>query len=136
MPPVFGPLSFSLSRLWSWAVGNKIYLNNSNLSRKIIVCLFPILPKLSLSINSLLFNSEIQDKWPNIDLELLVDNNIKLPVQIQGKLVTTYDTIKGYEEEEILKSIYKLDKVKNKIIDKEIIRIINVQDKIINIIVK
>ena len=136
-------LDFSLNKcvadiytLFNYLERNKIYLNNSNLSKKIIVCLFPILPKLSLSINSLLFNSEIQSKWPDIDLELLVDNNIKLPIQIQGKLITTYDTIKGYKEEEILKSIYKLDKVKNKILDKEIIRIINVQDKIINIIVK
>ena len=136
-------LDFSLNKcvadiytLFNYLERNKIYLNNSILSKKIIVCLFPILPKLSLSINSLLFNSEIQSKWPDIDLELLVDNNIKLPIQIQGKLITTYDTIKGYKEEEILKSIYKLDKVKNRILDKEIIRIINVQDKIINIIVK
>ena len=136
-------LEFSLNKcvadiytLFNYLERNKIYLNNSILSKKIIVCLFPILPKLSLSINSLLFNSEIQSKWPDIDLELLVDNNIKLPIQIQGKLITTYDTIKGYKEEEILKSIYKLDKVKNRILDKEIIRIINVQDKIINIIVK
>ena len=134
-------LDFSLNKcvadiytLFNYLERNKIYLNNSILSKKIIVCLFPILPKLSLSINSLLFNSEIQSKWPDIDLELLVDNNIKLPIQIQGKLITTYDTIKGYKEEEILKSIYKLDKVKNRILDKEIIRIINVQDKIINII--
>ena len=136
-------LDFSLNKcvadiytLFNYLERNKIYLNNSILSKKIIVCLFPILPKLSLSINSLLFNSEIRSKWPDIDLELLVDNNIKLPIQIQGKLITTYDTIKGYKEEEILKSIYKLDKVKNRILDKEIIRIINVQDKIINIIVK
>ena len=135
-------LDFSLNKcvadiytLFNYLERNKIYLNNSILSKKIIVCLFPILPKLSLSINSLLFNSEIQSKWPDIDLELLVDNNIKLPIQIQGKLITTYDTIKGYKEEEILKSIYKLDKVKNRILDKEIIRIINVQDKIINILI-
>ncbi len=136
-------LDFSLNKcvadiytLFNYLEKNKIYLNNSTLSKKIIICLFPVLPRLSLSINSLLFNSEILNKWPNIDLELLADNNIKLPIQIQGKLVTTFDTTKGYKKEDILKSIYKLDKVKNKIVNKEIIRIINVQDKIINIIVK
>ena len=136
-------LDFSLNKcvadiytLFNYLEKNKIYLNNSTLSKKIIICLFPVLPRLSLSINSLLFNSEILNKWPNIDLELLADNNIKLPIQIQGKLVTIFDTTKGYKEEDILKSIYKLDKVKNKIVNKEIIRIINVQDKIINIIVK
>ena len=48
--------------------------------------------------------------------------------------LTTIDTNKGYSEEEILKSIYKLGKIKNKISDKKILKVINVQDKIINII--
>ena len=37
-------------------------------------------------------------------------------------------------EKDILKLIYQLDKVKNKIQDKKVIKVINVQDKIINII--
>ena len=68
-------------------------------------------------------------------MELLEVKNIKLPIQIQGKLVTTIDTQKGYLESEILNSIYKLDRVKNKIINKKVVKVINVQDKIINIIV-
>ena len=48
--------------------------------------------------------------------------------------MTTIDTVKGYKESEILKEIYKLDKIKNKIINKKIVKVINVQDKIINII--
>ena len=62
------------------------------------------------------------------------ENEIRLPVQIQGKLVTTIDTVKGYKENEILKEIYKLDKIKNKIVNKKIVKVINVQDKIINIV--
>jgi len=63
-----------------------------------------------------------------------LETNINLPIQVQGKLVTTLDTIKGYKEEEVLELIYKLDKIKNKIENKKVIKIINVQDKIINII--
>ena len=38
-------------------------------------------------------------------------------------------------EEDILKSIYEIDKIKNKILDRKVIlKVINVQDKIINII--
>ena len=66
---------------------------------------------------------------------MLIEKSINLPIQVQGKLITTFITQKGYEEKEILKSIYKLDKIKNKIQDKEVIKIINVQDKIINIII-
>ena len=64
----------------------------------------------------------------------MLEDKITLPIQIQGKLITTIDTKKGYSQEEIMESIYKLDRVKNKIIDKKIIKVINVQDKIINII--
>ena len=58
-----------------------------------------------------------------------------MPIQVQGKLITTINTKKGYKEKEILKSIYKLDKIKNKIQDRKVIKVINVQDKIINIII-
>ena len=44
--------------------------------------------------------------------------------------------MKGYKEKDILNSIYQLDKIKNKIANKEVLRVINVQDKIINIITK
>jgi leucyl-tRNA synthetase len=72
--------------------------------------------------------------WPKINENLLHDENLRLPIQIKGKLVATIDTIKGYNEDELLKEIYKLEKIKNRIVDKKIIKVINVQDKIINII--
>ena len=59
---------------------------------------------------------------------------INLPIQIQGKLVTTINTNKDYNEKDLLEQIYKIDKVSKKISDKEILKIINVQNKIINII--
>ena len=38
--------------------------------------------------------------WPIVNKDLLIENKIKLPIQIQGKLVTTIDTKKGYSEKE------------------------------------
>ncbi len=134
-------LSFSLNKcvanvytLFNYLEKRKIYLHDSELSKKILACLFPILPKLTNSINKILFDTHEINFWPEIDTSLLVENKIILPIQIKGKLVTTIDTLKGYSEKDILKSIYKLDKIKSKINDKNIIRVINVQDKIINII--
>ena len=82
-----------------------------------------------------MFKSDNIEKWPEINEDLLIENKIKLPIQIHGKLVTTIDTTKGYSEKEILKTIYQLDKIKNKIQDKKVTKVINVQDKIINIII-
>ena len=135
-------LEFSLNKcvadiytLFNYLEKNKIYLCDSKLSKKILICLFPILPRLSVKISTSLFKIKNLGNWPDINNELLVENKISLPIQIQGKLVTTIETVKGYKEKDILNSIYQLDKIKNKIADKEIIRVINVQDKIINIII-
>ena len=111
-----------------------IYLYDDKLSEKILTCLFPILPKLSSSLNKSLFKKNSFKNWPTINEDLLFESKIKLPIQIQGKLITVVETKKGYSEDEILKNIYKLDKIRNKIGDKEVTKIINVQNKIINII--
>ena len=49
-----------------------------------------------------------------INPDLLIEDDINLPIQIQGKMVTTIKAKKGYNENDILKSIYLLDKIKIK----------------------
>ena len=104
------------------------------MTKKILTCLYPIAPKMSFKISNLLFGSTDIGNWPDINSELLIETNINLPIQVHGKLVTTVQTKKGYLEKDILKSIYQIDKIKNKLLDRKVIKIINVQDKIINII--
>ena len=135
-------LNFSLNKcvadiytLFNYLEKRNLYLYDNKLSKKILICLFPIVPKLSLSLNNTLFKSDNIEKWPNINEDLLIENKIELPIQIHGKLVTTINTTKGYSEKEILKTIYQLDKIKNKIQNKKVTKVINVQDKIINIII-
>ena len=78
---------------------------------------------------------KISDRaWPDVDQSLIEDNEINLPIQIKGKLVSTIDTKKGYNEKDLLVKIYNIEKINKKINGKKIIKIINVQDKIINII--
>ena len=134
-------INFSLNKcvadiytLFNYLEKRNAYLYNNDLSKKILTCLYPILPKLTRSLNKILFKSNKFENWPNINLELLVVEKIVLPIQIQGKLVTTIDTKKGYSEEDIMSTVYKLDKIKNKINNKTVVKVINVQDKIINII--
>ena len=134
-------LNFSLNKcvadiytLFNYLEKEKVYLNNSDVSKKILVCLYPIAPNMVLNLYKHLFNSKNIGNWPEINKDLLIETSINLPIQIQGRLITTINTKKGYKEKEILKSIYKLDKIKNKIQDRRVTKVINVQDKIINII--
>ena len=114
---------------------NKIYLGGDNLSKKILICLFPIIPRLSSILSKKIFNIEISDlHWPEVNKSLIMENEINLPIQLKGKLISTINTKKGYNEKDLLKEIYKIEKINNKIIGKKILRVINVQVKIINII--
>ena len=135
-------LNFSLNKcvaniytLLNFLEKNKIYLGKNELSKKILTCLFPIIPRLSTSISEKLFGIEITAlDWPAVNMKLIEENEINLPIQIKGKLISTINTKKGYNEKELLEKIYKIEKINNKIVGKKIIRVINVQDKIINII--
>ena len=135
-------LNFSLNKcianiytLLNFLEKNKIFLGSDEISKKVLICLFPIIPRLSSTLSKKLFNIEISDLlWPEINLELIEENEINLPIQIKGKLISTINTKKGYNEKDLLEQIYKIEKINNKIAGKKIIRVINVQDKIINII--
>ena len=114
---------------------SKVFLGNNELSRKILICMSPIVPDLSSKLFKGLFDEEIQtSKWPLINESLLENNKIDLPIQIKGKLALVIPTNKGYDLDELLKTVYQLEKIRNKIRDKKIIKVINVQNKIINII--
>ena len=114
----------------------KVNLANHELSKKILICLYPIIPNLVSDIYQKLFAKEFsQEEWPTIDESLLIETDIQLPIQINGKLVTIYKTQKGYKEDVIIPEIYKIEKINNKIENKKITKVINVQDKIINIII-
>ena len=135
-------LNFSLNKcianiytLLNYLEKNNIYLGNDEMSKKVMTCLFPIIPRLSSTLANKLFGCKISDlTWPEVDQSLVEDDQINLPIQIKGKLVSTIDTKKGYNEKDLLEKIYTIEKINNKIIGKKIIRVINVQDKIINII--
>ena len=135
-------LNFSLNKcvaniytLLNFLEKNKIYLGENEISKKILVCLFPIIPRMSSLLSKKIFNIEISAyQWPEINKNLIEENEINLPIQIKGKLISTINTKKGYKEKDLLEKIYMIEKIKNKITGKKIVRIINVQDKFINII--
>ena len=135
-------LNFSLNKcvadiytLFNYLEKNKVFLASNELSKKILICLYPIIPRLTNEIYEKLFNEKISKQiWPSVNQDLLIEKSLNLPIQINGKMIMTVPTEKSYKEETILKIVYDFDKIKNKIDGKKIIKVINVQDKIINII--
>ncbi len=122
--------------LFNYLEKNKVFLSDDKLSKKIIIGLYPIVPSLAAKIYKKIFDEKFdQLNWPSVNTDILINNNLKLPIQINGKLVCLIETNKGYLEKDILLQIKEIDKIKTKIERGTIQKIINVQDKIINLIV-
>ena len=103
----------------------------------ILLMLNPITPHLSQHLWWQLYPSEsILDKpWPTIDEKLLVDDKVKIAIQINGKLRSEIEVEKDREEESV-KSLAITDKKIEKYLEgNEIKKIIYVPGKIINIVI-
>lgn len=97
--------------------------------------LSPLAPHLSEELWNLLGHEEtiFNSKWPEVDLKDLEQKNVKIIVKINNKLRSVFEIAKNSTEEEVI-AIAKLE-VFNFILNKKIVRIIFVKNKIINFIV-
>lgn len=122
-----------------YSIFNLLEKNNidviNELGKKILICLNPLFPDLTTTLYQKCFIDDINSVlWPKIDLQSIEDTEITLPIQINGKLVTTIDVQKDYNFDEIFGSIVSNPKINDKISGKKLIKKINVQNKIINLI--
>ena len=76
----------------------------------------------------------MQVVWPEANPALLVDDNVTIAVQINGKLKATLDVAKDMEKSEVETLALSHDLVKNAIADKEIRKIIVVPNRIVNVV--
>ena len=102
--------------------------------RKFLIVLNPLAPHITSEMYEIVFEGNIiDDNWPEYDEKYLEKDMINLPIQINGKMRKTILVSKEISEEEVINLI------KNTypdLIFGEIIKIIYVQGKIINIICK
>jgi leucyl-tRNA synthetase len=79
-------------------------------------------------------NSIHLEKWPEYDPALIVDEEIELVVQVNGKLRDKIKIKADLEEEEVKKIVLGSEKVKNWIDGKKIRQIVFVKGKLMNIV--
>ncbi|MEA3463949.1 MAG: class I tRNA ligase family protein, partial [Patescibacteria group bacterium] len=80
--------------------------------------------------------SIFKQKWPKYDPKLIKDDTINFVVQINGKLRDIIKVDADISEKEVKKVALESDKIKKWISGKEIIKMIFVKGKLINIVVK
>ncbi len=77
-----------------------------------------------------------QTPWPTYDEAKTIDDQIEIPIQINGKLKTTITIPKDLAEEEIRKKVHENEVVCKNVENKTIVKEIYVNGKIYNIVVK
>ncbi|KAL4547867.1 hypothetical protein Ndes2526B_g07087 [Nannochloris sp. 'desiccata'] len=76
------------------------------------------------------------EPWPVADESLLVEDSVKLPVQVNGKTRGTVEVPKGCSQEAALEVAQGLTTVAKQLEGKEVKKVIFVADKILNLVVK
>lgn len=82
-------------------------------------------------------NSSITyERWPEYDKDKTIDDEIEIPIQINGKLKTNIHIQLDLPEEDVKKAVHENEKVISLLDGKEIVKEIYVKNKIYNIVIK
>ncbi|AZR73636.1 leucine--tRNA ligase [Anoxybacter fermentans] len=104
----------------------------------LVLLLAPFTPHLSEELWEILGHNEsiFTEKWPEYDPEMLVTQEMELPIQVNGKVRDTLVIDVNASKEEILTKAKELSNVQKHIEGKTIVKEIYVPKKIVNIVVK
>ncbi len=100
--------------------------------KKILTCMIPVIPHFAYECLNQLKIKNIN--WPNYDETILIEDTIKVVIQINGKKRGLVKSKPNLSEEKLIEIITKDEKL-NKYLDKNIKRKIYIKDKLLNIIV-
>ena len=106
--------------------------------RDFLILLNPFVPHISEELFEICgFDGPISStKWPEYDPSKTIDDEIEIPVQINGKVKATVSIAKDAEESIVKELVMADKKVQDSIADKTVVKEIYVKNKIYNIVVK
>ena len=105
---------------------------------KIILLLAPFAPHVTDELWHEIGNTSFtfEEEWPIFDEELTKENKINLVVQINGKVRDNIQVAVGLSKEELEKVAFESEKTQKNIEGKEVVKVIVVPNKLVNIVVK
>ena len=105
---------------------------------KLLVLMAPIAPHLSEELWEMSGNkfSVHQQKWPDYDDQLATDEKITLVVQVNGKLRDKIEAPLTISEDEAKDLAMASEKIKIQIAGNDIMKVIYVPGRLVNIVVK
>ena len=127
---------YSIYNLFSKAINDEI--SNKTLQTslsKLMKMLIPFVPHLAHECLEQLKAKNI-DVWPKADDSLILDEKIKMAIQINGKTKEIIEVIKNLSEEDAIDESKKVKKISEQLKKSEIKKTIFVKNKIINYLIK
>ena len=111
--------------------------------RLLLLMLAPIAPHISEELWSRRatargdeWTSVHAQRWPEFDAGLIALDNVELPIQVNGKLRDVVSVPAGLSEIEIEQIALSRDKVRAQLEGHEIVRVIHVPGRLVNIVVR
>ena len=106
--------------------------------RILVLLLNPIAPHITEEINELcsLGSTLCETAWPTYDENKTVENTYEMVVQVNGKVRGKIEVATDTSKEEMEKLAKEIENVKVHVADKEILKVIVVPKKLVNIVVK
>ena len=78
----------------------------------------------------------LRERWPEANAELARENEIEIPVQLNGKLVTVVKVVADADEATLKSAALGDEKVTARIAGKTVVKTIVVKGKLVNLVVK
>ena len=106
--------------------------------KDLIIMLAPFVPHVTEEMwEHLGYEGSVHDQnWPEYDEKALVKDTVEIVVQLNGKIKEKLDIAGGLSREEMEKTAMENEKVKGLIEGKNVVKVIAVPGKLINIVVK
>lgn len=117
------------------------YYDNKEITKDdytlLLTLLNPIAPHITEELNESLGNTPlVNQKWPICDESKIKDNEVTLVVQVNGKIRGKVIVPVNISQKEAEAKALEIENVKKFIENKEIVKIIVIQNKIVNIVIK
>jgi leucyl-tRNA synthetase len=106
--------------------------------RKLVLMLAPFAPYLAAELWETLGETStlLREPWPQYDPALAKEEEVEMAVQINGKIKARITVPADAEEEHIRETALADEKVKAAIADKEIVKVLVVKGRLVNVVVK
>ena len=105
---------------------------------KVILLIAPFAPHVADELWSDLGNTTLtfEQEWPTFDEKLTVENNFNLVLQVNGKVRDMIPAQIGISKDDAEKLAFSSEKVQKFVDGKEVVKVIVVPNKLVNIVVK